>query len=152
MATDLKTWTIDLYKLTGSALAGPAGALIGSLTGGLFTAALPGAAAGFDAIFTHIVPDSPENAVEALIERLDAIEKRHINHDLQTALRNALREAIYDMGGERCFPQVWRERPRQVPAKLILRAALQEEDLPHAQGSLAEQVCHFYKEMLNAIA
>ena len=158
MAIDLKTWTKDLFNVTGSALAGPAGALIGSLTGGLVSALLPGTSDLFVKVSKRIIPDTLDNSAKALFKRLDPIEKRRINHDLQAALRDALREAIYDLGGERCFPQVWGERPRQVPAGLIYLATPQGEKLWQEQADevhphpLAEQVCHFFKEMLNAIA
>jgi len=179
MATDLKIWTKELYNIAGSALAGPAGALIGSLTGGLVSALLSGASEQFDAVFTTPLPDTPDNSTKALfeqysssvrhrqfferqrsglerqhspLERLDPIEKRHINHDLQTSLRDALREAIYDLGGERCFPQVWGERPRQVPDSLIYLSTSQGDKLWQEQDPLAEQVCRFFMEMLNAVA
>jgi WD40 repeat protein len=178
MATDLKTWTKELFNATGSTLAGPAGALIGSLTGGLVSALLSAVSEQSSAVFTRPLPDTPDNSVKALFEprlsserrrsfferrspferqrapfeRLDPIEKRHINHDLQTTLRDALREAIYDLGGERCFPQVWGERPRQVPGALIFLATSQGDKLWQAQDPLAEQVCRFFMEMLNAVA
>jgi hypothetical protein len=204
MATDLKTWTKELFNVTGSTLAGPAGALIGSLTGGLVSALLSAASEQSSEVFNRPLPDTPDNSVKALFEphpslerrpsssgrrrsffkrrpferdrsvverdhsvverprlqferrplfeRLDPIEKRHINHDLQTTLRNALREAIYDLGGEHCFPQVWGERPRQVPGELIFLATSQGDKLWQAQDPLAEQVCRFFMEMLNAVA
>jgi WD40 repeat protein len=198
MATNLKTWTKELFNVTGSTLAGPAGALIGSLTGGLVSALLATTSDQYEAVFNRPLPDTPDNSVKALfeqraslershsssvrhrqffkrqrslserslpserqrsvsehrspLERLDPIEKRHINHDLQTTFRDALREAIYDLGGERCFPQVWGERPRQVPGDLIFLATSQGDKLWQAQDPLAEQVCRFFMEMLNAVA
>lgn len=151
MATDFKTWTKGLFSVTGSTLAGPAGALTGSLAGGLMTAA-PGASDFFGNLFSRTVADSIEKIVRRLLGKLDPSEKKRINHDLQTALRDAFREAIYDMGGERCFPQVWHERPRQAPAAIQYLASPGGDELWQAQDPLAEQVSFFFKEMLNAIA
>jgi WD40 repeat protein/energy-coupling factor transporter ATP-binding protein EcfA2 len=56
------------------------------------------------------------------------------------------------MGGEHCFPQVWHERPREVPTALQYLASPEGNKLWQDQDPLAEQVSHFFKEMLNAIA
>src|SRR3972149_9923885 len=118
MANDLKTWTKGLFSVTGSALAGPTGALIGSLAGGLIAAIAPGASDFFGKVFSRIASDTLERTGKNLLGKLDPVDKKRINHDLQIAFRDAFREAIYDLGGEHCFPQVWRERPREVPTAL----------------------------------
>lgn len=152
MATDLHTWILGLYNVIGSGLAGPSGGLIGSMTGGLVTALVPRASDLFGTVFNRSIPNTPDNTARALLKRFDPVEKRRINHDLQTALRDALREAIYDLGGERCFPQVWSERPRQVDANLLSLASPTGDKPWQNQDPLAEQICQFFKEILNAIA
>jgi WD40 repeat protein len=152
MPTDLKTWTKGLFSLTGSALAGPTGGLIGTLAGGLIASILPGASDFLGKVFSRMASDTLDRTSKNLLGKLDPVEKRRINHDLQIAFRDACREAIYDLGGERCFPQVWRERPREVPTALQYLVSSEGNELWQDQDPLAEQVCHFFKEMLNAIA
>lgn len=152
MATDIKSWTKGLFSVTGSALAGPTGALIGSLAGGLIAAIIPGASDFFGKVFSRIATEALDKTGRRLLGKLDPVEKKRINHDLQTAFRDAFREAIYDLGGERCFPQVWRERPREVPTALQYLASPEGDKLWQNQDPLAEQICFFFKEMLNAIA
>jgi hypothetical protein len=40
-----------------------------------------------------------------LVHLADDADRRRINHDLQTAFRDALLEALHDLGGQYCFPR-----------------------------------------------
>jgi WD40 repeat protein len=151
MANNLTSWMRGLFSVTGTALAGPTGALIGNLAGGLIACLVPGTHDFFGKVFSRIAADSLDKTGKALIGKLNPVEKKRINHDLQTAFRDAFREAIYDLGGERCFPQIWRQKPRDVPPGAIYLSTPTADKLWRDKNPLAESVCHCFQEMLNAV-
>ena len=63
----------------------------------------------------NLVSDGIKNAVSCSLSPQD---KQKINHDLQQAFRDAIYEALYDIGGPACFPAAWKP-PRDVPAEVI---------------------------------
>ena len=63
----------------------------------------------------NLVSDGIKDAVS---RRLSPQDKQKINHDLQQAFRDAIYEALYDIGGPACFPAAWKP-PRDVPAEVI---------------------------------
>ena len=152
MENNLKSWMRGLFSITGTALAGPTGALIGNLAGGLIAALVPGGHDFFGKVFSRIAADSLDKTGKALLGKLNPVEKNRINHDLQTAFRDAFREAVYDLGGEHCFPQIWRQKPRDVPPGAIYLSTPMANKLMRDKNPLAESVCHCFQEMLNAVA
>ena len=152
MENNLKSWMRGLFSMTGIALAGPTGALIGNLAGGLIATLLPGTHDFFGKVFSRFAADSLDKTGKALIGKLNPVEKTRINHDLQTAFRDAFREAIYDLGGEYCFPQIWRQKPRDVSPGAIYLSTPTANKLWRDKNPLAESVCHFFQEIVNAVA
>jgi hypothetical protein len=104
--------------LTGAALAGPTGALLGTFAGGLLATILPGASTYFGQVLGDLAGAALKEGGVAWAAHLAPAEKQRINHDLQTAFRDAFGQALYDLGGERCFPKIWREKQRTVPSSL----------------------------------
>jgi WD40 repeat protein len=137
---------------TGAALAGPAGALLGSVAGGLLGTILPGASGFVGDVFGRLATKAIADTGTALAGRLTPAEKQRINHDLQTAFRDAFRQALYDVGGERCFPRAWKERPRDVPTAVIYPLTPQASKLWRDNDPLAGQVCACFQEMERALA
>jgi hypothetical protein len=108
-------WSSSVGSIIGVLLAGPAGALTGHLVGGLTG----------ELIKQHLdaIPPVPTNAIELTIgeeagkrlkelgrevlEGTDAETRREVSGTLQAAFRDALIEAVYDVGGQRCFPSEW---------------------------------------------
>ncbi len=139
------SWGRVVGIATGSVLAGPAGALVGNLAGGLLQTFLPGAA-GIAAVLGAIVSKTLEKGSETLFTEWSAPEKQQINHDLQTAFRDALVEALYDIGGKTCFKNQWRTE-RDVPTQTIYPIATIERQ----DKALAEQACLLLQKMETAV-
>ena len=73
-------------------------------------------------------------------------EAQQVNHDLQTAFRDAFREALYDIGGENCFAEVWKKAPRHVPLEVVYP----KSGAPHLWATLnplAAQLCDCLHQM-----
>ncbi|HXF60362.1 MAG TPA: hypothetical protein VNK95_02020 [Caldilineaceae bacterium] len=139
------SWGRMVGAATGSALAGPVGGLVGNLAGGLLQNFLPGAAA-IGAVLGAIVSKTLEKSSDTLASQWNLSERQQINHDLQTAFRDALIEAIYDIGGENCFPDRW-QRGRDVPTLVVYPlSTLQRQD-----AALADQACAFLQQMAAAV-
>src|SRR3990172_9014566 len=104
MKNSATNWTRALVSTAGSVLAGPAGAVIGTLMGGLVASAFPALAGFAHDVATRLTARSIEKAGEELARRLSPEEKQLVNHDLQSAFRDSFREALRDLGGAACFP------------------------------------------------
>lgn len=139
------SWGRIVGTATGSVLAGPVGALVGNLAGGLLQTFLPGAA-GVSTLLGAIVGKTLEKGSEAVIKQWSPAEKQQINHDLQTAFRDALIEAINDIGGGSCFRSAW-QVGRDVPPQAVFPlATLERQD-----AALAEQACQLLQKMVSAV-
>ncbi len=136
---------------TGAVIAGPGGAFIGDLVGGLLAGVLPGSSMLVGGMIGKVITKAVEESSFALRDRLTESERQRINHDLQTAFRDSLAEALYDLGGERCFPKTWKGKPRDVPAELVYSLTPRVDQLWRTQDPLAEQVCYCFREMQRAL-
>ena len=58
------------------------------------------------------------DGIKGTVGRFSPQEKQRINHDLQQAFRDAIYEALYDLGDPGCFRPAW-QAPRDVPADLV---------------------------------
>ena len=140
-----------LFGTAGAILAGPGGALIGNLAGGLLATSLPGFSNVIGELLGKVTTHAIEKSSAAMANRLAQAEARRINHDLQTAFRDSFAEALYDLGGERCFPEAWRAR-RDVPAGMVFPLTPQANRLWQAGDPLAAQACEFFQELHQALA
>lgn len=135
----------------GAAAAGPAGAIIGQLAGGLLGASLPGIAAFLSEVSGSMASDAITGFSDKIVERLTPPETQRINHDLQTAFQDAVCEALYDVGGSECFPEVWRAQPRDVPAEALFSRSSAGRTLWRGGSPLAAQAAECLQEMEQAI-
>jgi hypothetical protein len=148
----LKSVMRVICGVTGAVIAGPGGTFIGDLAGGLLAGVLPGTSLLVGGMIGKVISKAVEESSFALRDRLSEPEQQRINHDLQTAFRDSLAEALYDMGGERCFPKTWKEKSRDVPHALIYPLTPRADQLWRTQDPLAEQVCYCLRQMQRALA
>ncbi|MBN2146646.1 MAG: hypothetical protein JW726_04620 [Anaerolineales bacterium] len=146
--SQVETWGRQLGSLLGLTLAGPGGAILGNLAGGLVQSIFPGAADIVKGVFTNLTTEAVQKTGEKLVKKLDPEEKLKINHDLQRAFREAFRQAVYDMGGQACFPKIWAEARRDVPEGVVYALTPEGNQLWQAKSPLAEQICGCLQEML----
>lgn len=123
----------------GLATAGPIGAFLGSVTGELLAAVLPGPAD----LVQDILTDLGSDALKQAVARLGPEEGQRVNHDLQQALRDAFREGLYDVGGPLSFPKAWKPA-RDVPSDVVLSVAGLDPEL-------AERLAHCMREIDRAL-
>src|SRR3972149_10667842 len=119
MAINLSGWLRTLSSATGFPRAGPGGALGGPLPGGALPTILPGTPAFMGDVIGRFSTKAIELSGTALAERLTSKEKQRINHDLQSAFRDAFTQALYDLGGAPCFPAHWAPKKRDVPSGVV---------------------------------
>jgi|GEM_PF-475814 len=134
-----------LCAAAGAALAGPAGGITGNLVGRLLTSILPEASEVIANIVGDLTSDAIGTSTKAvsgeISRRLSPTEKQLINNDLQTAFRDAFREALYDVGGSSCFPEAWGREGRDVPPNVVYPLRPSVARLWRDQNPLAEQIC-----------
>jgi len=140
MAITAKTWIRAVVSTTGAVVGGPTGTIIGAVLGAFLASVLPGASTFAGDILRALTTRSIISAGENITNRLTPQEKKHINHDLQTAFRDALREAVYDIGGTACFPKLTELPERDVPREVVFPHTPTGEHLWHNQDPLAIQV------------
>ena len=86
----------------------------------------------------------------ALLGRLTPAERRRVNHDLQAAFRDAFCEALYDIGGEVCFPDAWQGDGRDVPRQVVFSRSAGHY-LWQRKDPLADQIGDFLHELVQAL-
>jgi hypothetical protein len=147
----VRLWACGLCTTAGAVIAGPAGAVVGDMAGGLLATLLPGTSGIIPTIITRLSSSAIEKSSKELARYLTPAEKQHINHDLQTAFRDAFIEALIELGGPECFPQQWRELQRDVPKALIFSKTSAGSELCKDKNTLAEGVCHCFNRMKQAV-
>ena len=150
-AEPVKLWASGLCTAAGSVIAGPAGAVIGNIVGGLLANLLPGSTEVITPIITRLSSSAIEKSSKGLARYITPAETQQINHDLQSAFRDAFVEALYDLGGPNCFPQQWKQLHRDVPAGLIYSNTPSGSKLWLGENNLAGVVGHYFSEMEKAI-
>lgn len=126
----------------GSAIAGPAGAITGSIIGKLISL-LP----GLDDIISGVAGNLVTDTLKSYWSRPHTEDATQINHDLQTAFRDSVREGLYDIGGKLCFPKEWNaqgETPKQrrdVPDKVVYWETNHGRAVLHMDQSQVAEVC-----------
>jgi len=151
MKANVQTWARAVCGIAGAVLAGPTGTVVGTLTGGLLATILPGASVFIGDVVNKMTMRAVEDTGKALAGRLAPVEKQRINHDLQTAFRDAFLQAVYDMGGQRCFPHIW-SKPRDVPPAMIYPLTHEGEILWRQENPLAGQACSCLHDMERALS
>ncbi len=129
----------------GMAVFGPTGALVGGIAGAVIDAALPW---GDD-----VVKNAIANLLAARVERFASrwargSEAATVNHDLQRAFQDAVREALSDIGGPTCFPKAWPAGRRDVPPEMVYLSSPLGQTSTQQRAALASQVC----QLLTAVA
>lgn len=77
--------------------------MIGTFVGSIAGSLLPGMDEFSRKVFTNLGTKGIESLSVRVEENLSSLDKQSINHDLQTAFRDALREALFDLGGRLVF-------------------------------------------------
>jgi predicted ATPase/Tfp pilus assembly protein PilF len=117
----------------GGAIAGPPGAITGSIAGKLI-ALIP----GLDELISGVAGNVATDILKSYWQRRNLDDVMQINHDLQTAFRDAVREGLYDLGGDLCFPEEWKS-PRDVPDRAVYwRTPLGQAVHGQAQDEICE--------------
>jgi hypothetical protein len=125
----MSDWGKSIGSALGGAVAGPFGALIGGILGSTIDSVTPGVSDITANIVAGFGTDGLKQLANYGYQQFQSPEAIQVNHDLQNAFRDALREAIHDIGGRACFARVWsqprRVTPDDVPYPL---AALRHRD------------------------
>jgi WD40 repeat protein len=135
-----KTWVRTFVSTTGAVVAGPTGAIVGSLFGSLLTSVIPGVGVFAGSVASALAARGILTAGEKIAGHLTPQEKQQINHDLQTAFRDAFREALFDIGGIECFPILHEKPARDVPEAVVFPCTSHGKVLWHDHNPLAAQV------------
>jgi hypothetical protein len=131
--------------VVGAVLGGPAGAILGSIGGGTAAALLPGIIGNVVGELAAIAIASGAGQLGHLISEAD---QQQINHDLQTAFRDAFLEAIHDLGGPYCFPH----QPQPVSgAGAAFFSTPQGNKLWRTEDPRAKQVCEVLRQLGQAV-
>ena len=149
---ELKAWTRSIVATAGAAIAGPAGAIIGTFAGSIIAAILPGPRDFTNQVLSNLGRMSIDSLRKRIDDQFNPLEKQRVNHDLQTAFRQSLREAIMDIGGVECFPQLAEKPPRDVPAKVVFPLTATGRKLWFDKNPLREQVKDCVSHLDQAIA
>lgn len=139
-----------ICSATGEALAGNTGELIGTLLGPMLASVLPFGSGLAVTLLARLAKYAVNEATAAATSKIDPPARQRINHDLQGAFRDALREALYDLGGERCFPQAWRGG-RDVPAETVFFQAPAMDELWRQGDPLAQQIRDCFQGLVSAL-
>lgn len=123
--------------IAGSVVAGHAGGIVGGLVGDLLQLVVTGSSPTAKAVVglvqtvaERFTSDTVAQESGRWLEQLtaDAPQKQQINHDLQTAFRDAAKEALYDIGGAYGFAEAWRAERDVPPAAVFDWRTLQRQD------------------------
>jgi energy-coupling factor transporter ATP-binding protein EcfA2 len=122
-------------------MGGPVGALVGNLVGAFVQNILSRSGvhptAGEE--LKSLVSGYVQQGSASLGEKLIPPEKKRINHDLQTAFRDALAQGLVDVGGPGCFPNEWKAG-RDVPEGIAYSLDPNANQLWRSGDPLAGQI------------
>ncbi|HZU86586.1 MAG TPA: ATP-binding protein, partial [Anaerolineaceae bacterium] len=151
MNVNLNAITRTVLTITGAALAGPVGSVLGGFLGGLAGSALPFVTEVIQSLSTVATRESLTAVTQKTISRVTTADKQQLNHDLQTAFRDALIEGLHDIGGAVCFPQAWKHHPRQVPEEVFYPRCHPSKKERIAGDLLTSQVCDCLRALEQAV-
>lgn len=149
---DIRTWTRSLIATTGAAIAGPAGAIIGTFLGSIVASLLPGPNDFTNQVLGNLTRMSIDNLRKNFEQKLTPQEKQRVNHDLQSAFRDAVHEALLDIGGAECFSQIKEIKNRDVPAGTIFAMTTTGRTLWQRKDPLADQIAECLQFVDQAIS
>lgn len=148
---NVRAWASTICSTFGFALAGPLGGLVGSLGGSLLSAIVPGASPLLAAGLTRLATRAIGINLTSLQKKITGPERQQINHDLQRTFRDALSEALLDLGGKGCFPEAWAMQVRDVPQEQVYPLTPEGQHLWQDNKPLADQVALCLRGMQSAI-
>ncbi len=133
---------MSLAKLIGAqlgvAIFGPPGALVGGVAGAVIDAALPWGGDVVKNVVAELLADRVQHVAAGLARRGEAAA---VNHDLQRSFRDAVREALADIGGPTCLPKSWPDGRRDVPLEVVYLSSPLGQTSLRQRDELAGQVC-----------
>jgi WD40 repeat protein len=148
---DMKFWTRSIVSTAGAAMAGPAGAIIGAFLGSIIASVLPGSHDFTNQVFANLSRMSIDTMRQRLEKQLSPSERQRVNHDLQIALRDALKEALYDLGGSECFPNLANAAARDVPPQAVFGLTAPGRTLFQRKNPLTVQIQDCFRALVQAI-
>ncbi|MHB1354876.1 MAG: nSTAND1 domain-containing NTPase [Anaerolineae bacterium] len=148
---NVRGWASTICSTLGFTLAGPLGGLVGSLGGSLLSAIIPGGspilAAGISAYASRTIATN----LTTLSKKITGPVRQQINHDLQRSFRDAISEALVDLGGKGCFPEAWTVQVRDVPQEQVYPLTPEGYHLWQDNKPLADQVKQCLRGMQGAL-
>lgn len=136
-------WNSVLGSLVGGGIAGPWGAILGAMTGSIVSQFLPSATDVAGNVLGNLGSDGIHKAANHVKQSATRQETDEIRDDLLDAAHEALREALFDIGGSACFPEEW-PRKNKPPDIVFIVSSLRVQ----GYGDLADRVCDCFKEMV----
>ena len=140
-----------VVSTAGGVIAGPVGVMVGSMLGGLLSTVLPGGSALVESMIKALTTKGIESASKQIVDRLQPEEKQLINHDLQTAFRDALREALFDIGGRECFPDLPANPVRDIPSGVCYADTGHGKALWRRENPLRSQIADLLQSLRKAL-
>lgn len=135
----------------GAVVAGPVGAVIGTFVGSIAGSLLPGMDEFSRKVFTNLGTKGIESLSVRVEENLSSLDKQSINHDLQTAFRDALREALFDLGGPLSFPEMPVFKNRDIPTEVTYFNTSNGHHLLQSASPLTGQIQSLFRSIVMAL-
>lgn len=131
----------QLGEMVGRAVAGSIGELPGRILGGIIENIIVDARAAL--VGDYAVKIAGQLEARSL-PRQPREDDLYVNHDLQKACREALRESICDIGGPHCFPKAWQQSRRPTPVEVSIPVDR------YLAEDLAE-ICRFFDKLYHRV-
>jgi WD40 repeat protein len=151
MKDNVRVALCSVMSVTGAVIAGPVGGLLGSLAGGILAAASPGLQPFGEKVVAVVATKGLGTIRDAAVEKLTPVQRTHLNSELQDAFRDALNEALIDLGGSVIFQQPWQGVDRDVPDDLIFSKTPLYKALQQKKDPLTSQITACFISLQEAI-
>ncbi len=151
-STKASKWITTTATAVGSAVAGPGGSLVGTITGQVLEQVfllLPTPTDVLTDLFSGYLAGGVAKTPQFIQNNWSSKELETVNHDLQNSLRDAFKRAVIDIGGRECFAVLWPQRQR-IPAEDILFGLQTIRNRPDGEV-LADQVCQCLNSLYAAV-
>jgi WD40 repeat protein len=139
-----------LVSAAGTTIAGPIGGVVGSMVGGLVGGVLPELASFFEKATVDLTSDSVGRLGEQVLAHAQPEETQEIGDSLQIAFRDALQKGLYDLGGKKCYPTIWKSQP-DLPNSIVFPLTHTGKTVWRSKPELASQIASFFVEIAKAV-
>ncbi len=132
----------------GLAVFGPTGALVGGIAGAVINAALPWGSDVLKNTIAGLLASRVERVATTWLGRNDAPQ---VNHDLQRTFRDAVREALADMGGPACFTAAWPKGQHDAPPEVVYLSSFLGQTSLQQRAAFKSQICQLLTVVVRGI-